>query len=182
MTNAIIFNVFIFLISMNYSNAAFKKFRNHIKNDQPPFNHSIADPKRPYFAIRELILEIHGDNKNFHSQHELPSTFFKHVDPHKSKHLWWHVKKTCETTWRRVKITEHHTAATVNIHKNRLMCWAGYKDRDVIGWSNHPWDVTFLRDKEALGVAPAAYWFTSKFNTDDHPAPPSEENNVREEL
>ena len=28
------------------------------------------------------------------------------------------------------------------------------------------------RDKEALGVAPAAYWFTSKYNTDLHPPSP----------
>ena len=35
------------------------------------------------------------------------------------------------------------------------------------------------RDKEALGVAPAAYWFTLKFNTDEHPPPP---DNVKDEL
>jgi hypothetical protein len=67
--------------SLRFSNAGFKKYQKHLKKDQPPFDHEKADPKRPYYAIRELILEIHGDNKNFHSEHQLPSTFYRHVDP-----------------------------------------------------------------------------------------------------
>ena len=138
------------------------------------FDHAAADPNRPYFAIRELILEIHGDQKNFHSLHRLPNTFYRLMDPHMSVHLWWFVNKTCQTTWNRVPISEHHTAATVNIHTEQLWCWAGYKDNDVVKWEKHPWDVTFIRDKEALGIAPKAFWYTSKFNTSDHPPPPVE--------
>lgn len=138
------------------------------------FDHAAADPSRPYWAIHELILEIHGDQKNFHSLHQLPKTFHRLIDPHTSRHLWWFVNKTCQETWNRVPITEHHTAATVNIHKYQLRCWAGYKDNDVVKWEKHPWDVTFIRDKEALGIAPKAYWYTSKFNTSDHPLPPAE--------
>jgi hypothetical protein len=47
-------------------------------------------------------------------------------------------------SWNRVPINEHHTAATVNIHKDRLFCWAGYKDNDVVKWEKHPWDVTYM--------------------------------------
>ena len=65
------------------------------------FDHAAADPNRPYFAIRELILEIHGDQKNFHSLHRLPNTFYRLMDPHMSVHLWWFFRnKMCQTTGR----------------------------------------------------------------------------------
>ena len=124
---------------------------------------------KPYFGIAGLLLTIRGANEAYHKETHVPKKFTRLVDPYKSPTLWRFVVSECSEVWNHAAEDDLHTAATVNLHEMRLFCWAGYKNEDVHSWDHHDWDVTFLRDADALGKAPHAYWWTHKFNTSQHP-------------
>ena len=129
---------------------------------------------KPFHAIAHLWIDVGGDRSHAHSVSTLHHRFRKLHDAHMNRDLWFEVRNVCKKVWATLP-DDHHVAATVELHEEKIRCYAGYKAEDVHNWEHHDWTLTYLMDKEALGVAPGAYWHTEKFDTSMHEEPASEE-------
>ena len=85
-----------------------------------------------------------------------------------NKGLWKYVEKKCAESWSHTKPEDHHFAATVHLRERKVYCWSGYHADDVTAWQQDFDSVTYLAHIDALGSAPRAYWYTSKFDTRNH--------------
>lgn len=124
-----------------------------------------------FYAFHGLHLKVKdvSTHSGEHSVHKLTHHYSERMrHPHTNKGLWKYVEKKCSESWSHTKPEDHHFAASVHLAERKVYCWSGYHADDVTAWQNDFESVTYLAHIDALGSAPRAFWYTSKFDTRNH--------------